>query len=83
MKIASSRWTWLVIMNVVAWGLLGFYQHSLAQQPRGPVLPFANSVEQRGDIVKEAREIKDLLKETNAMLRELVSREATNAKPQR
>lgn len=78
----KSRWTWLITANLLAWCLFGLYPLTQAQQPKGPQLPFANSNEQRSDLVKEVREIKDLLKETNALLREGVERNAT-AKTQR
>jgi hypothetical protein len=68
-KRLTSRWSILVLLNVLAWGMLGLYQHSIAQS-RTPQLPFANSNEQRSEIVQELREIKSLLKETNALLRE-------------
>ena len=66
--VLVSRWTWLVIGNAVLWGVLGFYQ-TLGAAPQAGQPPFANPVEQRADMVRELREIKELLKEQNALLR--------------
>jgi hypothetical protein len=66
--VFGSRWTWLVIANAVVWGVLGFYQ-SLGAAPQAGQPPFANPVEQRADMVRELREIKELLKEQNALLK--------------
>ena len=61
----------LLLLNVLAWGVLGVFQYTTAQQTTtGGQLPFANSNEQRSDMVRELREIKELLKEQNALLRE-------------
>jgi hypothetical protein len=69
MQKLFSRWTALVALNLTCWGVFGAYQVSQAQS-KGGQLPFANSNEQRSDIVREVKEIKDLLKEQNALLRE-------------
>lgn len=76
MKLLASRWMGLMVLNVVAWGVLGAYQLSSAQT-KGGQLPFANSIEQRGEILSELREIKDLIKEQNALLRESATKNAT------
>jgi len=69
MKIACfSRWTWLVIANVIVAGVLGFYS-TLGAAPQAGQPPFANPVEQRADQLRELREIKELLKEQNDLLR--------------
>jgi hypothetical protein len=68
MKIIRSRWTALIALNVVAWGLLGAYEATRAQR-KGGQLPFANSNEQRSDILSELREIKELIKQQNELLR--------------
>jgi len=69
MKAAcTSRWTWLVVANVVLAGVLGFYS-TLGAAPPTAQLPFANPVEQRADQIRELREIKELLKEQNELLR--------------
>ena len=63
-----SRWTWLVIANVTVAGVLGFYS-TLGAAPQAGQPPFANPVEQRADQLRELREIKELLKEQNELLR--------------
>jgi hypothetical protein len=63
-----SRWTWLVIANVVVAGVLGFYS-TLGAAPQAGQPPFANPVDQRAEQVRELREIKELLKEQNELLR--------------
>ncbi len=69
MKAAcTSRWTWLVIANAAAMGVLGFYSR-LGAAPQAGQPPFANPVEQRADQLRELREIKELLKEQNDLLR--------------
>jgi hypothetical protein len=67
-NLCFSRWTWLVVANAVVVGVLGFYS-TLGAAPQSGQPPFANPVEQRSDMVRELREIKDLLKEQNALLR--------------
>ena len=62
-------WTLLITANVVMWGVLGFYETTRAAQPTNPKLPFANSVEQRGEIARELRVISGLLREQNSLLR--------------
>jgi hypothetical protein len=58
----------LVAINVLAWGMLGFYRTTGAA-PTEPQLPFRNAVEQRQEMIRELQEIKILLKEQNALLR--------------
>ena len=59
-NICYSRWTWLVIANVVMVGVLGFYS-TLGAAPQAGQPPFANPVEQRAEQVRELREIKERL----------------------
>ena len=66
--ISFSRWTCLVIANVAVAGVLGFYSTIGAAPPAGQP-PFANPVEQRADQIRELREIKELLREQNELLR--------------
>ena len=66
--VCCSRWTWLVIANAVVWGVLGFYG-AVGAAPQAGQPPFANPVEQRADMIRELREIKELLKEQNALLK--------------
>jgi hypothetical protein len=49
--------------------MLGFYSTTGAA-PQGGQPPFANSVEQRDAMIRELRDIKELLKEQNSLLRE-------------
>jgi hypothetical protein len=67
-SVCCSKWTLLVIANACALGVLGFYS-TLGAAPQAGQPPFANPVEQRSDMVRELREIKELLKEQNALLR--------------
>jgi hypothetical protein len=68
MTTLRSRWTLLVVANVAAWAVLGFYGR-LGAAPQAGQPPFANPVEQRAETVRELREIKELLKEQNALLK--------------
>lgn len=79
MKSLASRWTILITINVTALCLMGAYQWCEAQS-KGGQLPFANSNLQRSDILREISEIKELLKEQNALLREGASK---NVAPKR
>ncbi len=69
MRKQSTRWMLLIVLNVAAWCMLGFYQNSVAAPKKGPQLPFGNPVEQRGEMVQQLKEIKSLLKEQNQLLR--------------
>ena len=66
-KSCSSRWAAIVVMNLAAWGVLGLYRDSGAAPPAK--MPFANSIEQRLEIVQELREIKELIREQNSLLK--------------
>ena len=69
MKTASSfRWMMLLAANALVVGVLGFYSTSGAA-PQAGQPPFNNSVEQRESQLRELREIKELLKEQNALLK--------------
>ncbi len=59
-----TGWLLLITANVLTYCVLSFYQTSDAA-----VTPFANSVEQRFEIVTALHEIRDLLKEQNQLLR--------------
>ena len=63
-----AGWTWLIVANVLFFCVLGFYWSSEAAPPK-PRQPFANSVEQRMQMIQELKEIKLRLKEQNALLR--------------
>jgi hypothetical protein len=77
-KLCNSRWTWLAIGNAVALSVLGFYG-TLGAAPQAGQPPFANPVDQRADMVRELREIKELLKEQNALLKNGGSKTNANA----
>ena len=64
----------------IAASVLGFYSTTGAA-PQGGQPPFANSVEQRLEIVTELREIKELLKEQNALLRAAQKSQGNALKP--
>ena len=66
-----ALWAMLVVANVLFYCVLSFYGTSDAAQMRGKPAkePFANSVQQRADMIAQLREIKTLLKEQNALLR--------------
>ena len=72
---AAIRWAALATANVFVLGVLGFYSIGSAapQQP-----PFASSVEQRAEMIRELREIKELIKEQNTLLRNATT---SNEKP--
>lgn len=64
----TLRWSLLAAANVAVLCMLGLYSTGGAA-PQGGQPPFANSVEQRAEMVGELREIKELLKEQNILLR--------------
>jgi len=69
MKTTNSfRWMMLLAANALVVGVLGFYSTSGAA-PQSGQPPFNNSVEQRESQLRELREIKELLKEQNALLK--------------
>lgn len=58
-----------IFVAIVLFGcVLSFYQRTEAAPP-GPQLPFANSVEQRLDMINQLKEVNAQLKELNALLR--------------
>jgi len=60
-------WALLIAANVLCYCVLSFYRTTdAAVKPAPP--PFANAVEQRMEMVNQLREIKELLKEQNALL---------------
>ncbi len=61
-----TGWALLLAVNALGYCVLSFYQTGTAAPAP---LPFANSIEQRGEMLQELKEIKELLKEQNAMLR--------------
>lgn len=67
MPVRSFPLLVLLAANALALCVLGFYSTTSAAPLGTP--PFADAVEQRGEMLKQLREIKDLLKEQNALLR--------------
>ena len=63
-----AGWVLLIVAGALFYCVLSFYRTSEAA-PRPPVEPFANSVQQRMEMIAQLKEIKDLLKEQNALLR--------------
>ena len=57
----------LLLANVLCYCVLGFYQIGAAQSGTRPTL--ANPVEERKELISNLEQIKDLLKEQNALLR--------------
>jgi hypothetical protein len=55
--------------------MLGFYSLSWAAPPGGQP-PFEDATAQRSEMLRELREIKDLIKEQNGLLKEVLSKEA-------
>jgi gas vesicle protein len=67
-SLCLSRGTWLALTGLLVGGMLGFYG-TLGAAPQAGQPPFANPVDQRAEMIRELREIKELLKEQNALLR--------------
>ena len=63
-----TGWAALIAANVVCYCVLSFYRTTDAAPPK-PGPPFANAVQQRMEMITELREIKQLLKEQNALFR--------------
>lgn len=63
-----TGWFLLIAANVLFCCVLSFYRTSEAA-PKAAPAPFANSVQQRMEMIAQLKEIKDLLKEQNALLR--------------
>ena len=63
-----TGWALLITANVLCYCVLSFYRTTDAAPAKG-YPPFANSVEQRVEMVGQLREIKELLREQNALLR--------------
>jgi hypothetical protein len=63
-----KRYGLLLAAVVLCYCVLSFYQATSAQPPQAKE-PFANSVEQRFEMVRVLTDIRDLLKEQNALLK--------------
>ena len=64
-----TGWVLLLAAGALLWGVLSFHQTTDAAQKTGGQPPFANSVEQRMEMVHQLQEIRDLLREQNALLK--------------
>ena len=72
MKRSHLCWMLVIVANVIALSVLGFYQSVGSAQQRetqNGQPPFQNAVEQRQEMIRELKEIAALLKEQNALLR--------------
>ncbi len=65
MKKTFPRFALLLVANALILSVLCFYGRGNAAPPAAP---FANSVAQREAMIRELREIKQLLKQQNEML---------------
>ena len=63
-----TGWALLITANVLCYCVLSSYRTTDAAPAKG-YPPFANSVEQRIEMVGQLKEIKELLREQNALLR--------------
>lgn len=75
-------WTLIVVVNVVVISVLSLHS-STAAAPPSARSPFANSVEQRGQMIKELQEIKALMSEQNRLLRAIAKQETPDEQNQR
>lgn len=62
-------WALLAFAHVVLLAVLGLYQGPAAAEAPAGRPPFANAVEQRMEMIRELRAIRELLEEQNALLR--------------
>ena len=81
MKRKALGWTLLIVANVLVISVLCLHGPTTAAPQARP--PFANPVEQRGAMVQELREIKALLREQNALLKDMADNEETDVKNSR
>ncbi|HOM16711.1 MAG TPA: hypothetical protein PLQ00_05240 [Thermoguttaceae bacterium] len=70
MQKTSKSHGWMVFLwiFVLICGVLSLYRTSGTAAP-APVEPFANAVAQRSEMIAHLKEIRDLLKEQNALLK--------------
>lgn len=69
MKVSLRQWTGVAIGVAVVCGVLSLHRGTSAA-PRGDQQPFGNSLEQRQEQVSQLKEICELLKAQNTLLRE-------------
>lgn len=63
----STAWPLLIMANVLFCGVLSLYQPGIAAQPAPARI--ANPIEQRAEMLDELRQIRELLKAQNELLR--------------
>lgn len=68
LKKGNARWLLLLAANGILWCVLSLIGTGFAG-PQGGKQPFANAVEQRGEMVRLLQSIDAQLKEQNALLR--------------
>jgi hypothetical protein len=68
LRQTNTRWALLLTANVLFICVLSFYRVSDADPPVTN-LPFANSVEQRIEMINQLKELNAQIKEQNALLR--------------
>lgn len=73
MKSRTCGWIALIFANVVAWCMLGF-QQPIGAAPQDVRMPFDNAIQQRAEMIRELREIKNVVKEQSALLRAALTR---------
>ena len=71
MHIPSIRYTFACAAGVALVCMLGFYSLLSAAPPGTP--PFEDAVSQRAEMIRELREIKELIKEQNELLKEAIA----------
>ena len=64
-----TGWALVVAANVLIYCVLSFYQTGNAASTAGGAPPFANSVEQRIEMIQVLKDINEQLKQQNALLR--------------
>lgn len=80
----NNRLSWTAAAVLVIGCMLWLIVPTFAQ-PQGGQPPFSNAVEQRNEMIRELREIRELMKEQNDLLRTLVekAKTATNNRARR
>ncbi|HZZ73466.1 MAG TPA: hypothetical protein VFE24_14525 [Pirellulales bacterium] len=66
----STRWTCVAMLlaNLFVWSVFALRQPQAAADQK-TTEPFANSIEQRQEIINQLKELNDQLKEQNALLK--------------
>ena len=82
MNRKALAWTLLIVANMLVISVLSLLRSTDAAPPSARP-PFSNSVEQRGHMIEELREIKALMKEQNALLRSIAAQKKSDEQNQR